>query len=76
METNADDHPVSPTKLHGRIIDQGGAFTAECWTQTDLGSPAVREGLEAQSFSTMEEARAWIERRSQERGFGQVWMDS
>lgn len=63
-------------KLHGRIKTEGGAFTAECWIQPDLAPPATLEGLERRAFPTVVEARAWIERRAQERGFGQVWMDS
>jgi hypothetical protein len=76
MSSNTISLNEGQQKLHGRVIDEGGAFTAECWTQPALSAPATLEGLERQAFPTMEEARAWIERRSQERGYGQVWMDS
>ncbi len=58
--------------LNGRVREDGAAFHAECWAEAEFASHHAVEAIELQTFKTLPDARSWLDRRTQERGFPKI----
>ena len=64
--------PQAGGRMCGKIVAVGRRFCAERWAEVEFPSHHAEERHEQKVFDTADEARAWIEESSRQRGFWPV----